>query len=167
MNIELDPPRGITGFPVGMPAAEVKESAARLGEIQVQDEGSAHRFHHMTVLALHQQFEILFDLSDGKTLKAAEVWTPRPGPEGITVTFRGVNVFTTPALQLLDQMEAWGYSVYERDSDYPFVPHLSLGFTRVAGHEVPLDTDERPLYFQTILAGPENYYDRTMARLRP
>ena len=27
MDIELDPPRGITGFPLGMPAEEVKEAA--------------------------------------------------------------------------------------------------------------------------------------------
>lgn len=159
MDIELDPSRGITGFPFGMPAAELKAAAAVLGRIQVQDEGSADEFHHMTVLALHPQFEIKFALEDGKTVTAIEVWAPEPGPEDITVTFRGIDLFATPARQIMDQVETWGYTVYERDSDHPFVPHLSLGFTRVAGHEVPLDTDERPLYFQAVLVGPESYYD--------
>lgn len=166
MDIELDPPRGITGFPIGMPAAEVKDAAAALGEITVRNEGSSRRFRSMTVLALHPQFEILFHLSDGKTLTASEVWIPRSGPEDFNVTYRGINVFTTPARQILDQIEAQGFSVHERDSDYPLVPHLSLGFTRVAGHEVPLDTDERPLFFQAVLVGPENYYDRLLERMR-
>lgn len=60
----------------------------------------------MKVLALHSQFEITFHLEDGKTLTAAEVWIPRPGPEQITVTFCGIDVFATPALELLSQIEA-------------------------------------------------------------
>ena len=166
MDIELDPPRGITGFPFGMPADEVKEAAAALGRIQVQDDGSSERFRSMKVLALHPQFEITFHLPDGKTLSAAEVWIPRPGPEEITVTFRDINVFRTPARQLLDQIGAMGFSAIRDESDYPLVPRLSLGFTRVAGHEVPLDTDDEPLYFQAVLAGPENYYDSVLERLR-
>lgn len=159
MDIELDPPRSITGFPIGMPAADVKEAAAALGPITVRNEGSAELFRSMTVLALHPQFEIKFSLEDGKTLTSAEVWMPRPGPEDITVRFRGIDVFGTPARQLLDQIEDMGYSVIDRDSDHPLVPRLSLGFTRVAGHDVPLDTDERTLYPQAILVGPEDYYD--------
>lgn len=159
MDIELDPPRGITGFPLGMPAAEVKVAAAALGSITVRDEGSADPFHHMKVLALHPQFEVNFLIEDGKALSASVVWIPRPGPEDITVTFRSINVFTTPVRQLLDQIESMGFSIIDRESDYPLVPRLSLGFTRVAGHEVPLDTDERPLYSQAVLVGPEEYYD--------
>jgi hypothetical protein len=166
MDIELDPPWGITGFPFGMPAEEAKEAAAALGQIQVQDEGSSHRFHPMKVLALHPQFEITFHFSDGKTLTAAEVWTPRPGPEEITVRFRNIDVFSTPARQLLDQIGSMGFSIFQREPNHPLVPKLSLGFTREAGHEVPLDTDGQPLYFQAVLVGPENYYDRLLERLQ-
>lgn len=159
MNIELDPPRGMTGFPFGMPAAEVKEAAAVLGPISVRNEGSAELFRSMTVLALHPQFEIKFALEDGKTLTAAEVWIPRAGPEDITVTWRGINVFTIPALDLLRQIESMGLTVNRREPSGPVVPKLSLGLTREAGHEVPLDTDGEPLYFQAVLVGPEDYYD--------
>lgn len=166
MDIELNPPTGITGFPLGMPAEEVKDLAASLGRIEVQDEGSAHRYHHMKVLALHPQFEITFLIEDGKTLTAAEVWTPRPGPEDITVTFGGINVFTTPALELLTQIEAMGHEIIRHEVLHPVVPGLSLGFTRDAGHEVPRDTDGWPLYFQAVLVGAENYYDAMVSRLR-
>ncbi|QEV50302.1 hypothetical protein CP981_00095 [Streptomyces platensis] len=30
---------------------------------------------------------------------------------------------------------------------------------RDAGHDVPLDTDGEPLYFQAVLVGPADYYD--------
>jgi hypothetical protein len=158
MHVELDPPHGITGFPLGMPAEAVKAAAAELGRIDVEDEGSASQFGYMKVLALHPQFEILFHLEDGRTLTCAEVWIPRPGPEEITVRFRGIDVFRTSALQLLQELEAMGLTVLN-EKRYVYVPRLSLGFTRVAGHEVPLDTDGEPLYFQAILTGPTGYYD--------
>ncbi|PLW72647.1 hypothetical protein GQS52_04615 [Streptomyces sp. SCUT-3] len=158
MDIELDPPNGITGFPLGMPAEAVKASAGRLGELRVHDEGSADQFRYMKVTALHSQFEIVFHLEDGKTLTSAEVWIPRPGPEEITVRFRGIDVFRTPARQLLEQLRAMGLTVLD-ETYYAYVPRLSLGFTRVAGHEVPLDTDGEPLYFQAVLTGPTGYYD--------
>lgn len=164
MDIELDPPTGITGFPFGMPAEEVKEAAAALGTTRVRNDGSAVRFRTMKVLALHPQFEITFLIEDGKTLTAAEVWIPRSGPEKITVTFRGIAVFTTPALELLTQIEAMGYETNHLEPLHPIVPRLSLGFTRDAGHEVPFDTDGRPLYFQAVLVAPEDYYDYLLNR---
>ena len=167
MDIELDPPRGITGFPLGMPAEEVKEAAAALGTMRVRNDGSAVRFRSMKVLVRHPQFEISFFLEDGETLAAAEVWIPRPGPEQVSVTFRGIDVFTTPARELLTEIESMGFEVNHHEPLHPIVAGLSLGFTRDAGHEVPLDTDGRPLYFQAILVGPENYYDRLLNRSQP
>jgi hypothetical protein len=166
MDIELDPPTGITGFPFGMPSDQLKAAAEALGSITVRNEGSAELFRSMTVLALHPQFEIKFSLDDGKTLTAAEVWIPRLGPEEITVRFRGIDVFTTPARDLLRQIETTGYEINYREQLHPIVPHLSLGFTRDAGHEVPLDTDGWPLYFQAVLAGPEDYYDELLELLQ-
>ena len=112
----------------------------------------------MKVTALHSQFEIVFRLEDGKTLTSAEVWCPRPGTEEITVRFRGIDVFRTPGRQFIEQLEGTGLTVLDEKS-YAYVPRLSLGFTRVAGHDVPLDTDGEPLYFQAVLAGPSGYYD--------
>ena len=79
------------------------------------------------------------------------------------MTFRGIDVFTTPALDLLDRIREMGHEVLEADSDYPLVPRLSLGFTRTAGHDVPLADDEMPLYMQAVLVGPEDYYDEVLA----
>ncbi len=162
MDFELDPPNGITGFPLGAAADTVRAAAAELGEVKVQDDGSADPSHYMKVLALHPQFEIVFHIEDGKTLTAAEMWIPRPGPEEITVRFRGIDVFRTPARELLKQLEGRGLTVLD-EALYAFVPRLSMGFTRVAGHDVPLDTDGEPLYFQAVLTGPYDYYDYKLA----
>ncbi|WP_280691701.1 hypothetical protein [Kitasatospora sp. GAS204B] len=159
MDIDLDPPHGITGFPLGMPAAALKEAAARLGRVKVSDEGSAARFKSMKVLALHPQFEIVFHLEDGMTLGAAEVWIPRPGPERITVRFRGIDVFRTPARQFVQLLADLDLPLVHDEPGYWLVPKLSLGLTRVAGHEVELDTDDEPLYFQAVLTGSTGYYD--------
>jgi hypothetical protein len=157
MDIELDPPNGITGFPMGMAAQDVKSAAAALGRVKVTNEGKSSEFSFMKVLAAHPQFEIVLNLRDGKTLTAAEVWIPREGPEDITVRFRGIDVFRTPARQLLAQLAESGLDIRD-ETRYAYVPGLSLGFTRVAGHEVPLDTDGEPLYFQAVLTAPANHY---------
>lgn len=159
MDIELNPPQGITGFPLGMPADDVKEAAAALGRISVTNEGSSAKFNQMKVLALHPQFEIVFHFPDGKTLGAAEVWIPRPGPVEINVRFRGVDMFRTPALALVEQLSTMGLDVRNIEPSTWVAPKLSLGFTRSAGHEVPTDRDGGPLYFQAILVGPTDYYD--------
>ncbi|GAA1246722.1 hypothetical protein GCM10009665_42080 [Kitasatospora nipponensis] len=158
MDFELTPPNGLTGFPLGAPAQDVKSAAAALGRVTVRNEGSASQFGYMTVTALHPQFEIVCHLEDGRTLTAAEVWIPRPGPEEITVRFRGLDVFRTPARALVEQLTASGLTVTQDEPNHWIVPDLSLGFGRVAGHDVPLDTDGRPLYFQSALTGPADYY---------
>ncbi len=159
MDLELDPPNGITGFPLGMPTEEVKTAAARLGNVKVVNEGSTAQFRPMKVTALHSQFEIVFHIKGAKTLQAAEVWIPRPGPEDIIIRFRGIDVFRTPALQLVEQLRAMGLNVLHTEPSHWVVPRLSLGLTRTAGHDVPLDTDGEPLHFQAVLVGPTDYYD--------
>ncbi|WP_282203854.1 hypothetical protein [Kitasatospora fiedleri] len=158
MDIDLEPARGITGFPLGMAAEDLKTAAAALGRVKVKDEGLAGRFAYMKVTALHEQFEIVFHLEDGRTLTAAEVWAPRPGPERITVRLGGTDVFAVPARQLLDELRAAGHTVVDR-TQHAYVTDLPLGLTRTAGHDVPLDTDGQPLHFQAALVASPGYYD--------
>ncbi len=76
--------------------------------------------------------------------------------------FPGSDVFRTPSRRLLGHLREMGFTVLD-ETLYADVPHLSLGFTRVAGHEVRLDSDGEPLYFQTVLTGPAGYYDFMVA----
>ncbi|KAK2765210.1 hypothetical protein FQN54_008909 [Arachnomyces sp. PD_36] len=160
MDFELDPPNGITGFPLGTPAETVwAAAAAKFGEVREvrgqDDDGSDHL---EKLLAVHAQFEIVFHIEDGKTLTAVELWFPRPGPEEITVHFRGIDIFRTPVSELLKQLKEMGLTV-EDEMDNAFVPQLSLGFTRDADDDIPEDTDGEPLYYKAVLTGPADYYD--------
>jgi hypothetical protein len=65
----------------------------------------------------------------------------------------------------MEQVEAAGHVIQDRKYLHPRVPGLSLGFTRDAGHDVPMAEDDMPLFFQAVLAGPEGYYDDLLAEL--
>lgn len=162
MHIELDPPTGITGFRFGMPAQEVKEAAAEIGDVTVMDDGVATKWTHMKVSVVHPQCRIFFNLEDGKTLTSVEILRPQPGPEEISVTWRGVDVFATRADDFFDRVEEAGYPVPDRDDYFPTVPGLTLGMSRdpAGDDEFPMDEETGYAdYFLRVLAAPAEYYD--------
>ena len=76
-----------------------------------------------------------------------------PNPP-LGITGRGIDMFRTPALALVEQLSAMGPDVRTIEPSTWVIPKLPLGFTRSAGHEVPTDRDGGPLHFQAILVGP-------------
>lgn len=159
MNLEIDPPNGVSGFPIGVAADELVRAARRLGRVRIESPGSAEPFDPMKVMMSHPQLDIVFHCEDGATLTFLEIWTPDPGPQEFTVTWRGIDVFRTPALELLERIRALGYQIDETEPNHPAVPALPLGFTREAGHEVPLAADGEPLFMQAVGVGGPGYYD--------
>jgi len=166
IHIDLEPPTGITGFRFGMPAEEVKAAAAALGEVQVQDEGVAKEWSHMTVHVAHPQVEITFNLEDGKTLTSINIFRPRPGSDEVTVTWRGIDVFATPAEEVLDRLANDGHRIHDREFLFPLIPGLSLGFSRdpAGDDDFPMDEETGVAdYFLSVLTAPATYYDAVLA----
>lgn len=64
----------------------------------------------MKVTVLHPQLGIVFHCDDGATAAFIELWAPGAGPDEITVTWRGLDVFRTPAPELLERIRALGSS---------------------------------------------------------
>lgn len=164
MHIDLDPPNGITGFPFGMPVDEVKEAAAALGQVRVINEGPPSGWKFMKVDTVLPQFAITFHIEDGKTLTSVEIWRPFDGPEQISVTWRGTDVFQTPATEVLAQLETAGYEIEDRENFHPKIKDLTLGFSRNPRDDIPFDGDEddddaMPMYFSSVLAAPTKYYE--------
>lgn len=157
MDIDPDPPHGSTGFPPGTSAAAV-EAAAVLGRSRVRGESSAGEFRHTKVPAIHPLSEITGHLGGGEMRAPAEVRTLRPGLEQTDVRFRGVGFNRASARHLLRRPTQTGPAVL-RESGHPYVPHLSSGPTRVAGRDVPLDTDGEPRHLEAVPAGPAGSYD--------
>ena len=158
MEIELNPPHGITGFTFGMPLDEVRRAAAAIGEVQILDDGPSQAWSVMRIDVVHPRFAVTFNIEDGKTLTSVEIWRPQPGPKEVTVTWRGVDIFDTPADEVLDAIEAGGHQVEDRDNFNPEVPNLTLGFARDPSDDNPLNGDNMPTYFTSVLAAPTAYY---------
>ncbi len=179
MHIELDPPNGITGFRFGMPVDEIKEAAAALGEIRVSNEGLPRKWSFMQVYTRLPQFDILFSSEDGKTLTSLDIARPYEDDADVTVTWRGIDVFRTPARELMGQIEAAGYPVDYREKSHPLVPGLSLGLNWNPRDDIPFDgdidgdidedddpdDDAMPVYLRGILAAPAEYYDEVLAEI--
>ncbi|MEY9935523.1 hypothetical protein ABH926_010205 [Catenulispora sp. GP43] len=159
MEIELDPPNGITGFPFGMPRDEVRRAAEAIGEVQTLNDGPPQPWSVTQIDVVHPRFAITFNIEDTKTLTSVEVWRPQPGPKEITVTWRGIDIFDTPADEVLDAVAAAGYDIGDRDGFNPEVPHLTLGFAREPSDDNPINDRHMPTYFTSVLAAPKAYYD--------
>lgn len=180
MEIELDPPHGATGFPIGMPVDELVPATVSSGQVVITDPGVAGVMKHMkvylTVFLERARFTTTFGLEDGQRLTWLELHAPRqyeepeggsgdgvgggPGGEELTVTWRGIDVFRTPALELLERIEALGHEIDRGEAPHHYtVPSLPLGFTRQAGHDVPLAEDGRARFMQSVLIAGEGYYD--------
>ncbi|WP_211244042.1 hypothetical protein [Actinospica robiniae] len=176
MEIELDPPHGATGYPLGMPAGELVPDAVARGRVVISGPGLAGVLEHMkvdlTVYLERSSFATVFALEDGRTLTWLDIHAPRPlpgadadaesaEPEELRVTWRGIDVFRTPALELLRQIEAQGYAVDRSDEPERYtVAALPLRFTRTSGRDqVPRDRDGEPLYMQAVLLAGAGYFD--------
>ena len=106
---------------------------------------------------------MVLHFEDGKSLTAVEVWRPWDENADVRVLYDGIDVFRTPALELLDILRSRGITIESDPAELHFAaPDVVLGFTRDAGHEVPLDTDDEPLYFESILVAGPGYYDEVL-----
>ncbi|MBR7836813.1 hypothetical protein KDL01_26265 [Actinospica durhamensis] len=182
VEIELDPPHGVTGYPIGMPAGELVPDAVARGRVVISDPGLAGALEHMkldlTVYLERASFATVFALEDGNTLTWLDIHAPRPLPgaepaadadpvpaaaaaEELKVTWRGIDVFRTPAAELLRRIEAEGHEVdRSAEPERYTVPGLPLRFTRTAGREdVPRDRDGEPRYMQSVLVAGPGYFD--------
>lgn len=171
-RFEIDPPDGLAGFPFGMPLEELIAAATPLGHVRLDDPGHAGPGLYTKLHLTRPSFAAIFACEDGQSLTAVELWAPTDSDrDRITVELRGIDgvdgihaidMFATPALEIIDRLTSRGYALDNADPDYPRFPELAIGFTRTRGHDVPLAPDGRPRYFQAVLAGPAGYYDRRL-----
>ncbi|MEY9858675.1 hypothetical protein ABH935_004290 [Catenulispora sp. GAS73] len=169
MHIELDPPNGITGFRFGMPVEELKEAAAALGDISVSNEGPPTKVRFMQIYTQLPDFDIMFASEDGKTLTSLDIARPYEDDADVTVTWRGIDVFRTPARELMQQIEAAGHPINHRERWNPLVPGLSFGLNWNPRDDIPFDADideddtAMPVYLRGVLVAPTTYYDEMLA----
>jgi hypothetical protein len=99
--------------------------------------------------------DIFAFFEDGATLTAVEIWRPVGGD--VTVLWDGVDMFGTPADDILRQFRARGITVDDSDPERPFCPDLTIGLNRENGPGAGFDGVGR--FIESVVVGPPGYYD--------
>jgi hypothetical protein len=155
MEIILDPPHGVPPVSMGMSFEEAVQAAAAWGEVRVS--GPFDHDPTVKIQAMGDDFDVLVILKDQKTVNAVDVSAPEEEGSDLRVLWRGVDVFRTPARQLLKMFADDGYRVDESNPEEPVVLDLTIAFSRWTSQEVPLaPEDGLPLYFTAALVSNEN-----------
>ncbi|MFI9122528.1 hypothetical protein ACIGW0_24605 [Streptomyces bikiniensis] len=96
----------------------------------------------------------------GESVTAVELWWPGEGREAdVRVLLDGYDVFATPAEDLFRRVAERGRTADTTEPEYPFVPGVSLGFTRRTTQEVPRTAQGLPVHVTSVLVAGEHYYD--------
>jgi hypothetical protein len=100
-----------------------------------------------------------FDADD--CVEAIEVGRPGANTDD-TVTYHGLDVFTTPAADLVTQLRRHT-TIHEEEDGHAFTaPDLLMAFWRPIEPETPDDEDGR--FFESVLIAQPGYYDQPTGR---
>ncbi|MFD8015074.1 hypothetical protein [Streptomyces sp. NPDC058955] len=153
LDLHLEPPHGAGPVRLGMTFDEAVAAVAPWGEPRTRVRPGP-RPDTVSASCAGIGVEVLLEEDDRVT--AVEFWRPGEGRSSAArVLLGGRDVFTTPADELLAALAG----VRDGDTEDPFVPGLSLGFTRRTSQEVPRRADGLPVHFTSVLVGGAEYYD--------
>ena len=76
---------------------------------------------------------------------------------GRGVVYEGIDIFTTPAVELIDQLHRRHAVIIEEDGRLVTLPEQSISFWRATLPENEFDEDGK--YFQTVLVAYPGYFD--------
>lgn len=155
MEIILDPPNGVPPVTMGMPFEEAVKAASSWGEVRVM--GPFDHDPTVQIQAMGDDFDVVVILKDQKTVNAVDVSAPEEEDSDLRVMWRGLDVFRTPARQLLQAFSEAGYRIDDSNPEEPVVLDLTIAFNRWTSQEVPVDPEDGlPLYFTAALVSNEN-----------
>jgi hypothetical protein len=152
MIIRLSPPAGVPPLTIGMTVAEslaamsvwgaprdITPGPGRTPELRVEKDGR----------------DIFAYFEDGATLTAVEIWRPVGGD--VTVLWDGLDMFGTPADDILRRFRDRGITVDDSEPERPFCPDLTIGLNREDGPGAGPDGVGR--FIESVVVGPPGYYD--------
>ncbi|URM91153.1 hypothetical protein LUW75_15510 [Streptomyces sp. MRC013] len=158
MDLILDPPHGVGPVRLGMTPDEALAAVAPWGASRVVP-ADGHPPKAMYTACREIMVSVFLEGS-GEAVTAVELWWPGEGRRtDVRVLLDGDDVFTTPAEELFRKAEGRGWTVDRREPEYPFVPGVSLGFTRQTSQKVPRVRGGLPVHVTSVLVGGEHYYD--------
>ncbi|WP_078600981.1 hypothetical protein [Streptomyces violens] len=158
MQLNLNPPTGVGPLCFGMAIADAAEVASAWGEVRVGQ--PAQGSTAFKVLIVHPDFEVVLLADDGETLTGVETWRFENEEADVQVEFDGMDVFRTPAHDLIQRISEAGHEADTSDDEVTVYPGLALLLSRETSREAPLDPhDGHPRYVHYALAAPSEYFD--------
>ncbi|WP_338497998.1 hypothetical protein [Streptomyces sp. SJL17-4] len=92
---------------------------------------------------------------------AVTVWGPDEDEDpDVQALLDGLDVFRTPADEILAHAAHKGWHVDNDDPRAPNLPDFTLAFTRDTSQEVPRDEDGLPVHLTSVLVADEKYRER-------
>ncbi|WP_433245943.1 hypothetical protein ACQPYK_44355 [Streptosporangium sp. CA-135522] len=163
MDLVLNPPYGVAPVQLGMTLDEAVAAVSPWGEPKVR---TRRNRAPVTISTSCDGVGVQVLLETGALVTAVELWWPGEGKQTSTrVLLDGDDVFRTPAEEIFRRAAERGWNVDQTEIEYPFIPGVSLGFTRQTSQEVPRTSDGLPVLITSVLVGGEHYYnDRLKTR---
>ncbi|WP_378734673.1 hypothetical protein [Nocardia brasiliensis] len=154
MNIELDPPVGIPPVLIGMSREEAFRALGVWGSPELLT-GPTDR---LRVRDAELNVDIFVHLESADEVTAIEIWRPEDPSADIVVEFHELDVFRTPAREVLAELRSQGVRIDDSDRYYPNCPELTLGFNLEGDGSAGLDEEGLSIYFESALVAGPGYY---------
>ena len=154
MIFELHPPQAAGPLRIGATGHDTVEILRQLGDPEVFCRTAGSRPAWGVRRPSGLVIITYFDADD--RLEAVEFGRPQGKDDAIT--YDGLDVFTTPAADLITQLRQRS-TVHEEEGGHAFTaPSLLLSLWRPVTPRSPDDQEGR--FFESVLIAPPGYYDR-------
>lgn len=153
VKIELRPPEGVTGVALGATRVEAQEQCARLGDPEEFRRGGEGPVSLVVPRPSGLSLFVYFDGDD--RVDAIEIG--RPDGDEDSVHLGGLDVFTTPAEDLVEPLRGEHRVDVEDGGRSIVLPDLLIALWRRFLPEGPTDPEGR--FFESVLVAAPGYYD--------
>ncbi|CAM5343721.1 hypothetical protein [Streptomyces narbonensis] len=156
MQFVLDPPRGVAPVRLGMTLDEAVAAVSGWGRPRVYRADAVRDFDLVSTEYHGIGFQAAMERDHRVT--AVTVWGPDEDEAlDVQVLLDGLDVFRTPADEILAHAARNGRRIDNEDPEAPYVPGVTLAFTRTTSQNVPRDATGLPTHFTSVLVANENY----------
>ncbi|MEU3693398.1 hypothetical protein [Streptomyces narbonensis] len=156
MQFVLDPPRGVAPVRLGMTLDEAVAAVSGWGAPRVYRADAVRDFDPVSTEYHGIGFQMALERDHRVT--AVTVWGPDEDEAlDVQVLLDGLDVFRTPADEILAHAARNGRHVNDEDPEAPYVPGVTLAFTRATSQDVPRGATGLPIRFTSVLVADEKY----------
>lgn len=152
VDIDLHPPVEAAGIHLGMTRSEARRRCAALGE--PAEFRRSREANPSLIVERASGLSIFVYFDDGNAVEAVEFG--RPCDDEDIVRYRGLDIFSTPAGELVKRLQNQGRIDIAEQGCSVTAPDLLLALWRPVVPEGPDDDDGR--FFESVLVAHPNYY---------